>query len=223
MTNQAFRCGSAVARGLVFAVLLVSAMGAMAQAAKTYRVTVQNLTKGQGFSPTVVVSHTSGPWRLFELGQPVTPEVARLCEYGGSFPLFALLGGIPTVGPTVRATTGMVQPGQSQSVDITTDDTFELMTVTAMLGWTTDGIYAVNGINVASVTTGQPLQVAVSAIDCGSEHNSELNIYVGGGLVCPLPAEGYAYVHNGIYGTGDLDPFLRDWRNPVAMITIELL
>jgi hypothetical protein len=33
--------------------------------------------------------------------------------------------------------------------------------------------------------------------------------------------EGYVHINASIHGTGDLDPSQRDWRNPVARITIE--
>ena len=32
--------------------------------------------------------------------------------------------------------------------------------------------------------------------------------------------EGYVHIHAGIHGIGDLDASVRDWRNPVAEITI---
>jgi hypothetical protein len=32
--------------------------------------------------------------------------------------------------------------------------------------------------------------------------------------------EGYVHIHAGIHGVGDLEPGMRDWRNPVARITI---
>jgi hypothetical protein len=29
------------------------------------------------------------------------------------------------------------------------------------------------------------------------------------------------HLHSGIHGVGDLDPSVRDWRNPVIQVTIE--
>jgi hypothetical protein len=39
---------------------------------------------------------------------------------------------------------------------------------------------------------------------------------VGGG-------EGFVHVHRGIHGVGDLKPIGRDWRNPVATVSIRLV
>jgi hypothetical protein len=65
------------------------------------------------------------------------------------------------------------------------------------------------------------------AYDAGSEVNDELCASIpgpdcgGAGAGSPVGGEeGYVHVHTGIHGIGDLDPSERDWRNPVAMITV---
>ncbi len=57
--------------------------------------------------------------------------------------------------------------------------------------------------------------------------NSEDCIYIPG-PPCGNPgvrdtdgAEGFVHVHPGIHGIADLVPAAHDWRNPVALITIE--
>lgn len=42
----------------------------------------------------------------------------------------------------------------------------------------------------------------------------------GGGAVVVRGEEGYVHIHAGIHGIGDMNAAMRDWRNPVAMITI---
>jgi len=32
--------------------------------------------------------------------------------------------------------------------------------------------------------------------------------------------EGFVHIHSGIHGVGDLKPALRDWNNPMALITV---
>ena len=65
------------------------------------------------------------------------------------------------------------------------------------------------------------------AYDAGSEVHTESCDHIPG-PPCGNPgnrltegAEGYVYPHSGIHGGEDLDPFMWDWNNPVALITIE--
>ncbi|UCF66892.1 MAG: spondin domain-containing protein, partial [Acidobacteriota bacterium] len=64
------------------------------------------------------------------------------------------------------------------------------------------------------------------AYDAGSERNTENCDHIPG-PPCMSPfqrvtdgAEGYVYVHAGVHGSGDLDAAMRDWRNPVARISV---
>jgi hypothetical protein len=69
------------------------------------------------------------------------------------------------------------------------------------------------------------------AYDAGSERNDELCASIpgpdffecggpGGGSQVEGGEEGFVHVHSGIHGVGDLVPAERDWRNPVARISI---
>lgn len=58
-------------------------------------ITVINLTRGQQFTPILVATHKRGV-RLFEAGQPASPQLATLAEEGDTGPLSALLNGIRT-------------------------------------------------------------------------------------------------------------------------------
>jgi hypothetical protein len=69
------------------------------------------------------------------------------------------------------------------------------------------------------------------AYDSGSERNDELCARSpgpfftecggpGGGAASTGGEEGYMRVHAGVHGIGDLTASQRDWRNPVARITI---
>lgn len=65
----------------------------------------------------------------------------------------------------------------------------------------------------------------------GSERSDELYASIpgpdffecggpGGGAQVEGGEEGFVHVHSGIHGVGDLEPAERDWRNPVACISI---
>ena len=76
----------------------------------------------------------------------------------------------------------------------------------------------------------QTLTLYSPAYDAGSERNDELCASIPGPFFAecggagsggkPGGGEGYVHIHAGIHGIGDLHPAQRDWRNPVAQITI---
>ena len=63
--------------------------------------------------------------------------------------------------------------------------------------------------------------------DAGSEMNDELCVNIpgprcgGDGEFKALSGEGYVHISPGIQGIGDLSSAVYDWRNPVAVVTIQ--
>lgn len=213
--------------------ILLSALGVTlllgaAGAASTmeYEVTVTNLTRGQQFTPVLVASHKAGV-RLFELGSPASPQLRALAEEGNIAPLTALLLGNPDVREVVNSG-GLLGPGQSVTQRVRGSGSLDNVSVAAMLIPANDGFFAVNeaeGPNGLDTVT-----VLSPAYDAGTERNDETCASIPGPnfIECGGPGaggvpgggEGYVHIHAGIHGVGDLDPALRDWRNPVARITI---
>jgi hypothetical protein len=106
---------------------------------------------------------------------------------------------------------------------------FDYITVAAMLIPTNDGFFALNG--VAGPSGRRSLTLFSPAYDAGSERNDELCASIpgpsftecggpGGGGMVVGGEEGYVHIHAGIHGIGDLNAAERDWRNPVASISI---
>lgn len=195
-------------------------------------VTVTNLTRGQTFTPVLVASHREGV-SLFTLGEAASPELAVLAEEGDVAPLAALL----LASPLVRAVAnsgpppgGFVGPGQSKTVIVDADRGVDHVSVAAMLIPTNDAFFALNGVRAPR---GHEVLTYLSpAYDAGSERNDELCASIpgpsftecggaGGGGQPTGGEEGYVHIHAGIHGIGDLDASQRDWRNPVAHITIK--
>jgi hypothetical protein len=98
-----------------------------------------------------------------------------------------------------------------------------------MLIPTNDGFFALNGVRGPSGD--EVLTLFSPAYDAGSEVNDELCASIpgpnftecsgpGGGGKPTGGEEGYVHIHAGIHGIGDLNASMRDWRNPVAQITI---
>ena len=195
---------------------------------KEFKVTITNLTRGQQFTPILVASHKKGV-HLFNLGDPANSELETLAEEGNTAPLTALLLSNPLV-QDVANSGGLLNPGDSVTVSVTTSGGFKYISVASMLIPTNDGFFSLNGIKGPK---GKKTIVLYSpAYDAGTERNDELCASIPGPnfVECGGPGsggspsggeEGYVHIHAGIHGIGDLDASMRDWRNPVAKITIQ--
>jgi len=198
--------------------------------AADFEVTITNLTRGQQFTPILVATHKAGV-KLFELGQPASPELATVAEEGNTVPLDGLLTGMPEV-LDVTNSSDLLNPGASVTLKVKTRGAFNHLSVASMLIPTNDGFFALNGVKGPWV---QKLATHTSvAYDAGSETNDELCASIpgpfftecggpGGGGAPTGGEEGYVHVHAGIHGIEDLNAAERDWRNPVARIVIHRL
>ena len=192
-----------------------------------YKVTITNLTRGQVFSPPIVIAHDSN-FNLFTLGDPASDELAALAEGGATGLLAGLIDGVYPYD----VADGPIMPGDSDSVtlEIGKRSRLRLISVAAMLVTTNDAFLAVR--DVWFLGKYNKIVDAV-AYDAGSEINSE-DCQDIPGPPCGAPpndhpdieAEGYVHVHAGIHGispegeVSSLNPAMLDWNNPVAKITI---
>jgi hypothetical protein len=193
-----------------------------------FEVTITNLTRGQQFTPILVASHRKGV-SLFKLGAPASEQLATLAEEGNTAPLAALLTANPAVSD-VATGSGLTDPGQSVTLTVDAPGAFNHLSVASMLIPTNDGFFAVNGVE--GPRGNQELTLFSPAYDSGSERNDELcasipgplfmecNNGPGGGGAPTGGEEGFVHIHAGIHGIGNLIPARRDWRNPVARITV---
>lgn len=189
----------------------------------TLRVTIKNLTRGQIFSPPLVITHNDR-FKLFETGEPASPELARLAEDGDTSGLINQIQDSPMVF-YYKVADGPVLPGKSVTIGIPVNRKFNQVSLAGMLVTTNDGFVAVRGARIPFGKTGTTLHAL--AYDAGSEANSEDCAFIpgppcgNGGVRDTDGAEGFVHVHAGIHGIADLLPERDDWRNPVADITIE--
>lgn len=185
----------------------------------SFEVTVVNLTRGQSFTPIFVASHVAGA-RLFNLGQPASTELATLAEAGDTAPLEALVA-IPEV-IDVANSGGLLEPGGTATITVSAEGATHI-SVASMLIPTNDTFFAANGVMVPDEGD---LVIRSPGYDAGSEPNDEScdnipgPVCGGEGLSENTDGEGYVHIQAGIHGIGDLDAAERDWRNPVAEITI---
>jgi hypothetical protein len=194
----------------------------------SFEVTVTNVTRGQQFTPIFVAVHEKGV-NLFTLGDPASDPLATLAEQGDTGPLSALLSAMPEVKEVVTAGP-LLDPGDSRTVTVQGGGKFDHISLAAMLIPTNDAFVALNGVKALKGKT--TLVFYSPAYDAGSEVNDELCASIpgpsfvecggpGGGGMPAGGEEGYVHIHAGIHGIGDLNASERDWRNPVAVITIE--
>ena len=192
-----------------------------------FQVTVTNLTRGQQFTPILVASHKPGV-KLFVLGEQASSELATLAEEGNTGPLSALLSAMPAV-KDVATSGGLLDPGHSVAVNVRGGGNFDHLSVAAMLIPTNDGFFSIN--DAKGPGGGKTITLFSPAYDAGSERNDELCASIPGPFFAecggpgsgghPGNGEGFVHIHAGIHGIGNLKADMRDWRNPVAKITIE--
>jgi len=205
---------------------------------REYEVTVTNLTRGQRFTPILVATHKQGV-RLFELGSPASSQLRTLAEEGDTGPLAALLASMPEVKDVVTSTppppaSNLIDPGESITLRVETIGAFDHVSLAAMLIPTNDAFFALNGVE--GPRGNNELTLFSPAYDAGTEANDEscesipgpgfIECNGDGGGAMIGGGEGYVHIHAGIHGAGgglptsNLNASLRDWRNPVAKVTI---
>ena len=220
--------------GLALALAAGLALAAPAMANENeggvYEVTITNLTRGQQFTPVLVATHKPSV-KLFELGRPASHELAILAEEGNTAPLAAALSGLAGTGQVVTGS-GLTNPGASVTLTVEARAGFRHLSLAAMLIPTNDAFVALNGVPLPRGN--DTLIITAPAYDAGSERNDELCASIpgpmfvecggsGGGGAPAGGEEGFVHIHSGIHGIGNFNAAARDWRNPVAQITVRRL
>jgi len=204
-------------------VCTIVTIGEVQAQSRQYEVTVTNLTRGQTFTPILVATHKRST-QLFELGTAASSQLMALAEEGDTSPLATLLEGSADVSD-VTIGSGLLEPGESVTVEISSRGRSRDISLAAMLVPTNDAFVALNAVALPRKKSSTVAYMAV-AYDAGTEPNDEscANIPgpVCGGSGAPDDgAEGYVHVHAGIHGIADVSAAAYDWRNPVARVSIE--
>jgi len=250
------------ALGSIGIALLTGLLGtAQADPTYTYKVTISNLAHGE-FAQTgdrcrtgpimglfAFATHEPG-FQLFELGRPVSGELAVLAESGGPFQLVQSLSSNPKVENAfsipaaadfpAKIFDGVLCTGENLTTTIRAKPNHRF-SMAAMIFPTNDGFIALNGVELPKE---EGTKTYFSPVyDAGSESNDELCDHMPSvpslpGCHAPVDTntdptipdphttggpglgEGYAHFHSGIHGIGDLQASQFDWSNPVASITI---
>ena len=216
--------------------------------ARTYRVTIKNLTSGQPLSPPVVATHR-GDDRLFEVGEPASVGVREIAENGNNAPLRAFLeadpfgvisdfaeGSVPLFPEDTPG--GAEAPNPPEFPDAVTltvdaDQRARHLSVVTMLVCTNDGFTGVNSLKLPKA--GRTTTVKTNGYDAHTEVNDEDLAHMvppcqligvssgepGMEVSNPALAEGGVIAHHaGIKGGSDLVPSVHGWSDPVAEIKV---
>lgn len=200
--------------------------GAGQGSGRMFAVTITNLTPNQIFSPPLLATH-SDALALFSAGAPASPELAQLAENGDNVPLRDALLADSQAGD-VQAASDPIMPGMSTTYLVAGTSAARRLSAAGMLVSTNDTFFALDGVALPRSAQGGT-RYLVPAWDAGSEANSEDCAFVpgppcGAGPVHdPSPAEGFVHISAGIHGIGGVPQGAYDWRNPVALISIERL
>jgi hypothetical protein len=189
--------------------------------AKRVRITYENLTTGQAFSPSVFITHNASAPPLFKMGEKASFGLMRIAEEGNAGPLLSAVV-VKQIGAAFGTAVTAISalPGQTRSVDIAVDRDHPMLSGAFMLVMTNDGFTGINGVDVYNLREAKTMDLM--AYDAGTEKNNEKKAY----LIAMMgterdPEEGVVSQHKGIRGDADAPA---DWKfdpsKPVARLTI---
>lgn len=214
----------------VLALLAAAALPAQAQQRVQYEVTITNTTYNQRFTPLLLATHRPEV-SVFKPGAPASPPLRMLAEDGNVAPLKAQLDALPTVTATA-AGNALLEPGQTVRFVLEGVPGRDRLSLAGMLIPTNDGFVGLNAVALP-VPGSSPVRTTAPAYDAGTEVNDELCTSIPGPFFveCSGPGgggqvgggEGWVHVHRGMHGVGNFPAAARDWRNPVAQISIRVM
>jgi len=209
---------------------------AAAAATHRYRITLENLTTGQVFSPGVAATHTKKA-SVWSSGAPASEGIRLIAEDGLEATAVAELTGAPGIfdvvdiaSPTNRVGGDAPLPNP-QTFEITAGANANRLSLAVMLICTNDGFTGLSGVKLPGGF--RPAVFEVGAWDAGTEQNNErfpqiVDACTQAGPVKHPPdgngrvaTSGVILPHPNIQGVGDLSIALHGWSFPVTRITVQ--
>ncbi len=211
---------------LATAIALALPVAFAAQPRLQYEISITNLTHGQQFTPVLAVTHRPAI-ELFKLGAAASGELRALAEEGDTAPFTQLLTGNGAVSQLLT-NPGLTEPGASTTLTIMARPVHDRVSFAAMLIPTNDSFVAVDSVDLPESFAERVFYA--HAYDAGTETNDELCASIPGPFFMECNGsgggarigngEGFVHVSNGMHGQGNFSAPLRDWRNPVAKVTV---
>ncbi len=235
---------SFVAAAIAAALVALLAAGSPANAdppLRTYRVTLENLTNSQPFSPGIAVTHRPRV-SLFDVGAPASTGIESIAEDGNQADAVSVFTGSDNVTDVFDINRPITRDGTVVGT-FTDSITFDIMarpgdrlSLATMLICTNDGI---TGLDSVRLPANGSVVYPSAGYDAGTENNTEQSedIVDACGALGPSALagdpngnidgavdtnpHGVIAHHPNILGGADLSATLHDWSDPVAAITIE--
>lgn len=211
----------------------------------TYRVTLENLTTGQPFSPPVAATHRKS-MRMFRVGGFASDELAAIAQGGDQVPMFNLFNGSPKVTQAVDLGVPVMTNGKVVG-SFTDTVTFEIsardgdrLSLATMLICTNDGFL---GLDSVKLPEDEAKTFMLNGYDAGRENNTQDSLHIvdpcsalgptalpgdpdgnlesGPGVTTDPPQR--IQHHPNITGVGELSVSMHGWTDPVAQVTVEPL
>ena len=227
------------------ALLVAPGASAVADDARTYRVTVTNLTAGQPLTPVLLATHRANV-DVFTVGSSASFGVKEIAENGNLAPLAEALGATTGVSEVFQGSMPIVPEGTPGSATFPDSVTFEIsgergarsLSWVSMLICTNDGFTGLDSLGLPR-HVGDSVTVGAAGYDAGTELDTEdfadivppcqaligvSSGEAGTGTSNPALAEGgVIHHHEGIQGGADLVPAIHGWDvdAPVAEVTVE--
>jgi len=190
--------------------------------AGTYKVTITNKTTGQPKAPMAAALH-SEDFHVFYEGESASKGLEMQAEGGAPTALLTELKNSDKVSDS-GTNGGLIKPGESGSVTLTTGGSNDCLSVTSMLVVTNDGFAGLDCAELTGLEKGDKRTFDLDTYDAGTEANTETAATVPG-----LNGEGFnaerddsdaVTVHTGIEGSADIDK-THAWTDPSATVTVE--
>lgn len=215
----------------ISAPLLLSACGSSTQKARSYEITVSNLTANQPLSPIVVFAHEP-EYKLWETGKPASVALEYLAEGGSNGQLIDEVKKNKNYMSHTSGS-GVIASGNSKMVTVNFKNTnWVRLSLASMLVNTNDAFTGFNDIEIYNIGIGKSKTFNTLAWDAGTEKNTESS-----GTI-PGPADGgegfnssrtgdtnFISAHQGVISKDDglQNSVLNEshrFDNPVARVTI---
>ena len=202
---------------------------------RIYRVSIENLTSSQPFSPGVVATHVARQ-RLFRVGHAASEGVRLIAENGDPSVAESEFPGARGVHDVVGTAAPIHRIGgpcpNTLSVEVAALGRANFLSLSVMLICTNDGFAGLPGVWLP--VGWEPRTYWARSYDSGTELNDELftSIVDPCGGIGPVaaapdgennrtPTQGVVRPHRRIHGVGDLFPDDHGWNDPVAKVVVQ--
>lgn len=138
---------------------------------KTYTITVSNLTNNQPLSPITAIVHSNN-YNLYTIGNPASASLEKLAESGDNSEYLAIKDNNDNVYDAVSGS-GIIAPGNSESVSITSPNELAYLSIASMLVNTNDAFIAERSQKISTLVKGDSITLMLNVFDSGTEANSE--------------------------------------------------